>query len=85
LSPVANIKEDFDRAFNLYQVISIHFQNLFYFAQRGLFKEAQDSFLLCLLTIPLDYPSQIFVDRCGHYMREGVPSNWEGIELMSVK
>eukprot|EP00026_Physarum_polycephalum_P001310 Phypoly_transcript_01311.p1 GENE.Phypoly_transcript_01311~~Phypoly_transcript_01311.p1 ORF type:complete len:1119 (+),score=253.28 Phypoly_transcript_01311:35-3391(+) len=49
------------------------------------FDEALKLFENVLERYPEDVPSQMMRDRCARFMREGVPADWDGVHMVSVK
>jgi len=62
---------------------------LFYdaFAQyeKGDFAAAKSQFANCLKYLPADRVSEIFIERCEHFSKEGTPKNWNGTFILTHK
>ena len=70
-SLVAKIKPTYESALALYK--------------ERRFEEALKMFEEALVMLPADVPSQMLRDRCVRYIREGTPSDWDGVNVVSVK
>ena len=64
-------REDFENGLKLYQ--------------KKDFTEASVYFNKVLRSNPHDKAAQIYLKRCAQFMVQGVPSDWEGIEMMEEK
>jgi class 3 adenylate cyclase len=51
----------------------------------GHFEAAAAAFERILQVFPQDHPSALFLDRAHYYLANGVPPNWEGVEVMESK
>ncbi|MGE4527666.1 MAG: GAF domain-containing protein [Rhodospirillaceae bacterium] len=49
------------------------------------FATAQTAFTRALAIRPEDKPSQLYIDRCAHFMAEPPPENWSGEWVLSSK
>ncbi len=49
------------------------------------FSEAQSCFKEALKIDPLDGPSQVYLDRCEHYIQNPPPEDWDGVFVMKTK
>jgi adenylate cyclase len=70
-SPVLRIKEQFEKGLSLYRDKK--------------FEEALRYFAECMLLVPLDRPSAMFIERCQTRKTEGVPEDWKAVETLLVK
>lgn len=52
----------------------------FFFKQR--FREARESFISALKEFPDDAVANLYLFKCSFYITEGVPENWEGIDII---
>jgi len=62
---------------------------LFYdaFAQyeKGDFAAAKSQFAKCLKYLPADRVTEILIERCDHFIKEGTPKNWNGTFILTHK
>ena len=49
------------------------------------FAEARDYFQKVLEIKPDDGPAKVYVDRCGIYIENPPPANWDGVFVMKTK
>lgn len=49
------------------------------------FQKALDSFQKALELDPNDGPSQVYVERCRHYIHTPPPGDWDGVFEMQTK
>lgn len=61
------------------------YEEAFGYYQKREFLTAARTFRRCRDQSPLDRPSQIMMDRCLQYDRDGVPDSWNGINVLTIK
>ena len=49
------------------------------------FQEAKEKFKKCLELVPGDGPSEIYIERCDHFITNPPPQNWDGVFVMTTK
>ena len=49
------------------------------------FENARNFFQQALGVDPLDGPSQVYLERCQHYMNEPPADDWDGVFVMKTK
>ena len=49
------------------------------------FEEALKKFTEALTIDPIDGPSKVYAERCGHYIEERPPEDWDGVFVMLTK
>jgi TolA-binding protein len=78
------IHEIFDNESQVAQIKVIYEAGLAHYQGRR-FEEASKQFEEALKVYPGDAPSQMLLDKCTKYLREGVPNDWDGVTVVSVK
>jgi hypothetical protein len=78
------IHEIFDNESLVGQIKPVYESALELYKQRK-FEEALKLFEEVLVLYPADVPSQMLKDRCVRCIRDGVPSDWDGVNVVSVK
>jgi len=49
------------------------------------FNNALENFKKSLDLCPDDGPSQVFIERCNHFLKYPVPDDWDGVFEMKTK
>jgi len=49
------------------------------------FAQAKQKFTQYLAQLPNDEPAKLYIERCKHYLLEGVPDNWNGTFIIHEK
>lgn len=49
------------------------------------FEQACDKFSAALAADSTDGPSQVYLDRCRHYIANPPPEDWDGVFVMKTK
>lgn len=49
------------------------------------FEKAIQKFSEALASDPHDGPSQVYLDRCRHYLTNPPPEDWDGVFVMKTK
>lgn len=78
------IHEIFDNESLVGQIKSTYESALALYKERR-FDEALKLFEQALATHPTDVPSKMLRDRCMKCIRDGVPNDWDGVNVVSVK
>ena len=61
------------------------FQEGFEIYHQKNFTAALEKFKKALEILPGDPPSELYVERCGDYLTEPPPENWDGVYVMKTK
>jgi hypothetical protein len=65
------VKKDYEKAMLLYQ--------------QGHLTEALQLFTAVHEILPGDKAAKSYIQRCNKYLKEGLPSNWDGIESLDLR
>lgn len=49
------------------------------------FEGAREFFSEALKLDPEDGPSKVYAERCGHYLQNPPPEDWDGVFVMTTK
>lgn len=49
------------------------------------FQEAKTLFKKCQELVPGDGPSEIYIERCDHFIQNPPPADWDGVFVMTTK
>jgi tetratricopeptide (TPR) repeat protein len=66
------------------QVLAAYNEGLALYKKRE-FKMAAEMFKKALAIKKDDGPSQVYLDRCVHFIEEPPPANWDGVYVMKTK
>ncbi len=66
------------------QVLKVYNEGLALYKKRE-FKMAAEMFKKALAIKKTDGPSQVYLDRCMHFIEEPPPADWDGVYVMKTK
>ncbi len=66
------------------QFLEDYNKGLQFYKQRK-WQDAMDAFKLSLETMPEDKPSQIYLSRCKHYLKNPPAEDWDGVFNLQTK
>lgn len=66
------------------QVVQVYSEALAMYKKRE-FKMAAELFKKALAIKKDDGPSQVYLDRCMHFIEEPPPAEWDGVYVMKTK
>jgi len=76
---------DSDKMIKLKMNTKLNFEEglKYYFSRE--FEDAAVQFKKVLNTNPDDKPAQLYRERCAQFMVQGIPEDWQGVEVMESK